>query len=97
MADSQQEQLPRIFKWFREQRIAASGFPEGRAELEATRNQCITHSVAVTRREPDQEAAQQLGIHVDHVSGISADLAALDRAVESVHQAVGEGKSVLVH
>jgi hypothetical protein len=91
------EQLPPIFKWFVEGKFAASGFPADQGQLQATSKQGIKHIVAVTSREPDAATIQQLGMSVEHVPGITKDVQALDKAVESLHSAAMAGKTCLVH
>ena len=96
MAESAQT-LPRIFKWFAEGKIAASGFPETEEELCAVAAQGITHIVAASRKEPDTATVERLGMTVDRFSGVSSDVATLDAAVESLHAAALRDDKALVH
>lgn len=89
--------LPRIFKWFADGKIAASGFPETEEELCAVAAQGITHIVAASRKEPDTATVERLGMTVDRFSGVSSDVATLDAAVESLHAAALRDDKALVH
>lgn len=96
MTDNAQA-LPRIFKWFDEGKIAASGFPETEAELCAVAEQGIKHIVAATRKKPDTETIERLGMTVEAFNGASSDLATLDGAVESLHAAAMRDDKALIH
>lgn len=96
MAENAQT-LPRIFKWFAESKIAASGFPETEEELCAVAAQGITHIIAASRKEPDTEAIERLGMTVDRFEGASSDIATLDAAVESLHAAALRDEKALIH
>lgn len=96
MAENAQT-LPRIFKWFAEGKIAASGFPESEEELCAVAALGISHIVAASRKEPDTEAIARLGMTVDSFKGASSDVATLDAAVESLHAAALRDEKALIH
>lgn len=91
------QSLPRVFKWFAEDKIAASGFPETEAELCAVAEQGIKHIVAASRKAPDTAAIERLGMTVDRFSGASSNLATLDAAVESLHAAALRDDKALIH
>ena len=94
---AQEQSLPRVFKWFEEGKIAASGFPETEEELCAVAAQDIKHIVAASRNEPDTAAIERLGMTVDRFSGVTSDLATLDAAVESLHAAALRDDKALIH
>ncbi len=96
MAENAQT-LPRIFKWFKEGEVAASGFPESEEELCAVADQGIKHIVAVTRQKPDTEAIERLGMTVESFSGATSDVATLDSAIESLHAAALRDDKALIH
>ena len=92
-----QETLPRVFKWFGEGKVASSGFPETEEQLCAVAEQGIKHIVAASRKTPDTETIERLGMTVDRFSGVSSDVATLDAAVESLHAAALRDEKALVH
>ena len=96
MAENAQT-LPRIFKWFGDGAIAASGFPDTEEELRAVAAQGITHIVAASSKDPDTAAIERLGMTVDQFVGASSDLATLDAAIESLHAAAMRDDKALIH
>ena len=94
---AQEQNLPRIFKWFGEGKFAASGFPETEEELCAVAAQGIKHIVAASRKTPDTATIERLGMSVDRFSSVSSDLADLDAAVESLHAAALRDDKALIH
>ena len=91
------QSLPPIFKWFREGKIAASGFPESEEELSSVAAQGIKHIVAATRQQPDTETIERLGMTVEAFNGASSDVATLDAAVDSLHAAAMRDDKALIH
>jgi len=95
--DESESGLPPIFKWFDENRIAASGRPASPEEIKAVADQGIRRVVATTTADFELDTYKNLGMSCAFVPNAGRDLDVLDQAVEAVNDAVTQGEPVLVH
>jgi atypical dual specificity phosphatase len=91
---------PSGFAWVVKGKVAASGFPSSRKQLEWLVAQGIDSILTLTPNPIPAEYLQGLPLTTEHMPmsdhGVP-DLAVLDRGAEFVQKKVGEGKTVLVH
>ena len=91
------QRIPALFKWFESTRVAASGRPQDRAQLEFVADQGITHIISTATAVPDQQTIAELGMTCVHIPGVHKDLDALDRAVDEMKAAYDRNEPFLIH
>lgn len=91
---------PTGFVWVERGKVAASGYPASRRQVEWISGQRINSVLTLTEQPLPKEWLEGLPIETEHVPMVDhepPDVASLERAAGYVGDQVREGRSVLVH
>ncbi len=92
--------VPTGFVWIEEGRLAASGYPASRTQLEWLSRQGINSILTLTERPLPDEWVKGLPFTIEHVTMKDhwvPDAATLDKTASYVQREVKRGRTVLVH
>ena len=91
---------PTGFVWIEKGKLAGSGFPASRGQVEWLVSQGIDTILTLTRDPLPEQSVSGLKIELGHIPLVdhgAPDMASMDRGADFLRTKIGEGRKILVH
>ncbi len=91
---------PTGFVWVDRGKLAGSGFPASRGQVEWLKSQGVDAILTLTRDQLPKESVSGLGLELGHIpleDHSPPDIESMDRGADFIGTKLGEGRTVLVH